>query len=155
MAYDETKAVLNQLVADLSQMSAVIHQTHWYMRGPEFLFLHPLMDDYQAEIDAQLDVISERLITLDGAPWSTLSEWAAHTGIESQPGKFGVPTPERFKALVAAYRYLADEYAKGIRIAGEEGDDSTQDIFTGFHTEIQKRLWMIQAQLDEAPHIAD
>lgn len=155
MQATETKKLLNQLVADLSQMSAVIHQTHWYMRGPGFLFLHPLMDEYQAEIDAQLDVISERLITLDGAPFSTLAEWAAHTGIASHPGTFGVPTPERFKQLVEAYRYLADVYAKGIVVSGTEGDDSTQDIFIGFHTAIEKRIWMLQAQLDEAPHLAD
>ena len=33
MKFEKTKEVLNQLVADLSQMSMVIHQTHWYMRG--------------------------------------------------------------------------------------------------------------------------
>lgn len=68
MQYPQTKTVLNQLVADLSQMAAVIHQTHWYMRGPEFLFLHPLMDEYQDEINDQLDVVAERLIVIDGAP---------------------------------------------------------------------------------------
>ena len=68
MKYGKTKDLLNQLVADLSQFSVVIHQTHWYMRGPEFLTLHPLMDTFMDEINAQLDVVSERLITLDGAP---------------------------------------------------------------------------------------
>ncbi len=33
MKYQETKETLNQLVADLSQMAMIIHQTHWYMRG--------------------------------------------------------------------------------------------------------------------------
>lgn len=37
MKFEKTKEILNQLVADLSQFSVVIHQTHWYMRGPEFL----------------------------------------------------------------------------------------------------------------------
>lgn len=32
MKFQQTKEVLNQLVADLSQMSVVVHQTHWYMR---------------------------------------------------------------------------------------------------------------------------
>ena len=73
MKYTKTKAVLNQLVADLSQMSMIIHQTHWYMRGPNFLKLHPLMDEFMEEIDSQLDVISERLIALDGSPYSTLT----------------------------------------------------------------------------------
>ncbi|MBO1308128.1 DNA starvation/stationary phase protection protein [Enterococcus sp. 669A] len=153
MKYGKTKEVLNQLVADLSQMSAVIHQTHWYMRGPEFLTLHPLMDDYMDEINDQLDVISERLITLDGSPYSTLKEWAEHTGIEDEVGSWDRTIPERMEILVKNYRYLADLYQKGIETAGEEGDDSTQDIFTGFKTDVEKKIWMLQAKLGKAPGV--
>ncbi len=153
MKFEKTKEVLNQLVADLSQFSVVIHQTHWYMRGPEFLTLHPLMDDYMDEINDQLDVISERLITLDGSPYSTLSEWAEHTGIKDEKGSWDRTIPERMETLVAGYRYLADLYQKGIEVAGEEGDDSTQDIFTGFKTDLEKKIWMLQAKLGKAPGI--
>lgn len=36
MKFEQTKEVLNQLVADLSQMAMVVHQTHWYMRDLAF-----------------------------------------------------------------------------------------------------------------------
>ena len=88
MAVEKTKNVLNQLVADLSQFSTVIHQVHWYMRGPEFLTLHPLMDEYMDEINAQLDEVAERLITLGGAPYSTLKEFAENTGIKDEVGSY-------------------------------------------------------------------
>lgn len=106
MKYTKTKAVLNQLVADLSQMSMIIHQTHWYMRGPNFLKLHPLMDEFMEEIDSQLDVISERLIALDGSPYSTLKEMAENTKIQDWPGEWDKTTPERLAHLVDGYRYL-------------------------------------------------
>ncbi|MFC4698237.1 Dps family protein [Enterococcus aquimarinus] len=154
MKYEQTKEILNQLVADLSQFSVVIHQTHWYMRGPEFLTLHPLMDEFMDEINAQLDVISERLITLDGAPYSTLQEFIDHTGIKDEVGTYERTIPERMATLVSGYRYLADLYKKGIEVAGEEGDDSTQDIFTSFNTDIEKKIWMLQAKLGFAPEIA-
>ena len=51
MKYAKTKEILNQAVADLSQMSMVIHQTHWYMRGPGFLTLHPMMDTFMDDIN--------------------------------------------------------------------------------------------------------
>lgn len=153
MQFKKTKEVLNQLVADLSQFSVVIHQTHWYMRGPEFLTLHPLMDDYMDEINDQLDVISERLITLDGSPYSTLKEFADNTGIKDEKGDWNKTIPERMETLVAGYRYLADLYQKGIDASGEEGDDCTQDIFIGFKTDIEKKIWMLQAKLDKAPEI--
>ncbi len=153
MKYQKTKEVLNQLVADLSQMAMVIHQTHWYMRGTNFLKLHPLMDEFMDEINAQLDVISERLITLDGEPFSTLREMADHTGIKDEKGTFGKGTPERLATLVKDYRYLEELYQKGIEVSDEEKDYSTQDIFIGFKTEIEKKIWMIQAELNEAPEI--
>ncbi|MDH6363460.1 starvation-inducible DNA-binding protein [Enterococcus sp. PF1-24] len=153
MKYVETKKVLNQLVADLSQMSVVIHQIHWYLRGPEFLTLHPLMDEYMEEINEQLDVVSERLITLDGSPFSTLKEFAENTGIKDEVGNWDRTVPERMEQLVAGYRYLADLYSKGIEVAGEEGDDSTQDIFIANKTDIEKKIWMVQAKLGKAPGI--
>lgn len=153
MQFPQTKAVLNQLVADLSQMAAIIHQTHWYMRGPEFLFLHPLMDEYMDEINDQLDEVSERLIAIDGAPYSTLEEFAEHSGIKSVPGSYDASTDERFARLIAGYRHLAKVYQEGIDVSGQEGDDSTQDILIGFHTAVQKRIWMLSAQRGHAPEI--
>ena len=100
MKYQETKETLNQLVADLSQMAMIIHQTHWYMRGTNFLKLHPLMDQFMDEINDQLDVISERLLTLDGEPYSTLKEIATHTKIKDWPGNFDKTTPERDRKSV-------------------------------------------------------
>lgn len=153
MKFEQTKEVLNQLVADLSQFSVVIHQTHWYMRGPEFLTLHPLMDEFMDEINDQLDVVSERLITLDGSPYSTLRELADNTGIEDEIGNWDRTIPERMEKLVEGYRYLADLYQKGIDVSGDEGDDSTQDIFIANKTDIEKKIWMIQAKLGKAPGI--
>ncbi|MCC3151346.1 hypothetical protein LJY23_10170, partial [Bifidobacterium bifidum] len=49
------------------------------------------------------------------------------------------------------YRYLADLYQQGIEISDDEKDFSTQDIFIGFKTATEKRLWMIQAELGKAP----
>lgn len=155
MQYTQTKAILNQLVADLSQMAMVIHQTHWYMRGPNFLKLHPLMDAYMDEINDQLDVISERLITLDGSPYSTLTEMATHTGIADEPGDWNLTITERFERLISAYRYLADVYQQGITVADTENDLSTQDLFIGFKRDLEKRIWMLRAELNQAPDIDD
>ncbi|WP_054671473.1 Dps family protein [Lentilactobacillus senioris] len=154
MQYKETKETLNQLVADLSQLAMVVHQTHWYMRGgTNFLKLHPLMDDWMADLNDQLDEISERLITLDGSPYSTLTEMAEHTKIADEPGDWQKTIPERLTILAKDYRYLAGVYQHGIEVSEVEKDYCTQDIFIGFKTATEKRLWMIQAELDQAPEI--
>ena len=63
----DSRAVLNQAVADLSVAHSILHQVHWYMRGSGFMIWHPKMDEYMEEIDGYLDEMSERLITLGGA----------------------------------------------------------------------------------------
>lgn len=151
MQYKETKKMLNQLTADLSQMSAIIHQTHWYMRGRGFLSLHPLMDKYRESIEIQLDKVAERLITLDGSPYSTLQEFADNTKLQEQPGEWDVSMEDRLANLVDKYRYLADTFEKGIEIARKEGDAVTEDMFIEFKKKTEKRIWMIQAELGNAP----
>lgn len=153
MKFEQTKEVLNQLVADLSQIVMVVHQTHWYMRGPDFLTLHPMTDDFMDDLNDQLYMVSERLITLDGSPYSTLKEMADNTKIPDEIGNRDRTIPERLGTLAEGYRYLADLYQNGIEVSGEEGDDSTQDIFIGFKTDTEKRIWMIQAHLGKAPQI--
>ncbi|MFD1430686.1 Dps family protein [Lacticaseibacillus mingshuiensis] len=153
MSYSQTKLVLNQLVADLSALAVHVHQVHWYMRGPNFLKLHPLMDKYMDELNDQLDVVSERLITLDGSPYASLKEFADHTTMADEPGEWGVATPERLRGLATAYSRLADTYQRGIDVSGDEHDDVSQDIFIGFKGDIEKKIWMLKAELNEAPGI--
>lgn len=100
-----------------------------------------------------MDVISERLIAIDGAPFSTLREFADNTKIPDEKGRWDRTMDERLEILVKDYRYLADLYQKGIDVSDKEGDASSNDIFTGFKTDTEKRIWMLQAELGKAPEI--
>lgn len=153
MNQEQTKEVLNQLVADLVQFSTVIHQAHWYMRGTRFLALHPKMDEYMDEINDQLDEVAERLITIGGAPYSTLSEFGQHTKLPDSPGTFNKSMDDHLETLVTGYRYLRELYTKGINIAGSEDDHVTEDMFIDFKGAIEKNIWMLQAELNQAPNL--
>ena len=153
MKYSETKEILNQLVADLSQLHMVVHQHHWYMRGSRFLTLHPYLDEVMDELDSQLDFVAERLVTLDGSPVSTLSEIAKMTKIPDEKGNWDEIIDERYAKIIDGYRYLDKLYEKGIEVSDKEGDASTNDMLTGFHTAIEKRIWMMSAELGKAPNI--
>lgn len=153
MKYPKTKEILNQLVADLTQLHMIVHQHHWYMRGNRFLKLHPYLDDVMAELAAQLDEVSERLVTLDGSPVSTLKEIAEKTEIPDEKGNWDETIDERYAKIIDGYRYLEKLYEKGIEASDEEGDYSTNDMLTGFHTAIEKRIWMMAAEIGKAPEI--
>ena len=102
----KTKAVLNQAVADLSVAASIVHQVHWYMRGPGFLYLHPKMDELMDSLNGHLDVISERLITIGGEPFSTLVEFSSNSGLTETTGTFDKSMTDQIQLLVDTYKYL-------------------------------------------------
>ena len=104
------------------------------------------------QINEQLDVVSERLITLDGFPFSTLREFAENTKIEDEIGNWD-PTHRTYGKISSRLPLLSRPYAKGIEVSGEEGDDCTQDIFIAKQNRHRKNIWMLQAKLGKAPGI--
>lgn len=151
MNQSKTAQTLNQLVADFSQMSAIIHQTHWYMRGPRFLYLHPLMDQYRDEVEAHLDEIAERLITIGGSPFSTLAEFAENSKITAQKGNWDLTVDEHLVNLVRAYQQLMAQLTQGIINAQTDSDTFSEDLLIGIKGEVSKTIWMLQAELGNTP----
>ena len=149
-ALEKTKVVLNQAVADLYVAHVALHQVHWYMRGRGFLVWHPKMDEYMEALDGQLDEISERLITLGGSPFSTLTEFLQNSEIEEEVGEFR-NVEESLERVLAIYRYLSELFQKGLDVTDEEGDDVTNGIFSDAKTETDKTIWMLAAELGQAP----
>ncbi len=147
MTNEKTKTILNQTVADLAQAAALVHQTHWYMRGPGFLSLHPKMDDLMDALNEHQDEFAERLITIGGSPLSTLKEFDENSKINLAPASWDKTLTHRLEELVVTYKYLADLFKEGIEISGKEGDDVTVDLYTSALGDIEKTIWMLQAEL--------
>ncbi|MCV6633104.1 Dps family protein [Streptococcus suis] len=153
VALADTKAVLNQAVADLSVAHSIFHQVHWYMRGRGFMIWHPKMDEYMEEIDGFLDEMSERLITVGGAPFSTLKEFSENSQLKEVPGDYNKTMEEQLERVVEVFRYLAALFQKGFDVSDEEGDSVTNDIFNVAKANIEKHIWMLQAELGQAPKL--
>ena len=153
MTFEKSKKNLNQLVADLTQMKLILHKTHWYMRGANFLFLHPLLDEWMDDIDGQLDEVSERLITIGGSPYATMEEYIEHSKLTNEKGNWEQSTQERFAELLDNYRYLVGFYREAVIEADEEGDGVTNDLLQGHQNALEKRIWMLAAELGQAPDI--
>ena len=149
-ALAKTKEVLNQAVADLYVAHIALHQVHWYMRGRGFQVWHPKMDEYMDSLDGYLDEISERLITLGGKPYSTLTEFLQHSEIEEEEGEFR-NVEESLERVLEIYRYLITLFQRALDVTDEEGDDVTNDIFVGAKADLEKTVWMLAAELGQTP----
>ncbi|MFX3748151.1 DNA starvation/stationary phase protection protein, partial [Streptococcus suis] len=72
-----------------------------------FMIWHPMMDEYMEEIDCYLYEMSELLITLGGAPFSTLTEFSENSQLKEVPGDYNVTIDEQLARVVEVFRYLA------------------------------------------------
>ena len=135
----ETKALLNQVVADLYVAHIALHQ------------VHPKMDEYMDSLDATLDEVSERLITLGGAPYSSMTEFLEHSNIEERRGTFTKNVEESLTRVLEIFHYLDGLYQKALDVTDAEGDDVTNDIFVGAKAELEKNIWMVAAELGQEP----
>lgn len=149
--FPQTKAVLNQAVADLYTARIALHQVHWYMRGAGFMVWHPRMDKYMDALAEHLDEISERLITLGGAPYSTLTEFIQHSNIEEEVGSFDHTMEENLERVLAIFRQLAGLFQEGLDATDEEGDDVSNGLFADAKADVEKNIWMLAAELGQAP----
>ncbi|BAV02956.1 Dps family protein [Lactococcus formosensis] len=147
MSKEKTQEVLNQTVADLSQAAALVHQTHWYMRGSGFLTLHPKMDEFMDALNEHLDEFAERLITIGGSPVSTLKEFDEKSKIELQPATWDKSMSERLHGVLDTYKYLAKLFQEGMDIAESENDAVTVDLYTVALGDVEKTIWMLEAEL--------
>ena len=141
MTYPKTKKIMNEIVADLTQTHMLVHQHHWYMLGRGFLKLHPYLDEVMDELAEQQDGVAERLIEINGSPISTYEEVLEETNVPDQLGSWDLSIEERFQLIVNAYKQLRED----------EGDDSTNDLLIAYHTAVEKRIWMMSAELGQRP----
>lgn len=151
--FSETKKILNQAVADLFVAHSILHQVHWYMRGTGFMIWHPKMDEYMGSLAGYLDEMSERLITLGGAPFSTLAEFSSQSQLTEVTGDFSLSMAEQLGRVLDVHRYLADLFTKGLEITEKENDSVTNDIFNVAKAEIEKTIWMLAAELHQTPDL--
>lgn len=149
----KTQAILNQAVADLSVAHSILHQVHWYMRGRGFMVWHSKMDDYMEELDGYLDEMSERLITLDGAPFSTLKEFSEHSKLNEVSGDYSLSMEEQLTRVLEVYRYLNGLFTQGLEVTDAEGDSVTNDIFNVAKASVEKTIWMLAAELGQSPNL--
>ncbi len=102
-------------------------------------------------LDTTLDEVSERLITLGGKPYSTLTEFIQHSNIEEKAGEFSKDVEESLARVIEIFRYLTGLYKEALEVTDEEGDDVTNDIFVGAKAELEKTIWMLTAEIGKAP----
>src|SRR4051794_26316477 len=78
-------ALLNQQLADLSDLRSQTLQAHWNVRGRHFYQHHKLFEELAGVVEAHLDELAERITTLGGYARGTVRDAAAASRLDDFP----------------------------------------------------------------------
>lgn len=144
---DTALSVVNHLVANQGVLYVKLHQYHWHVKGPHFFTLHEKFEELYNETTEYLDAFAERLIALGEKPYSTLTEYLEYASIKEERYEEALSAEQMVQNLVADFRTIKDLTAKGIDLAGEEGDAVTEDMLIAYQENLDVQIWMLQAYL--------
>ncbi|MCC7477417.1 DNA starvation/stationary phase protection protein Dps [bacterium] len=142
--------MLQQSVADCSDLASQARQAHWNVKGPNFIALHELFDSVYNIVGAQIDILAERMVQLGGQVQGTVRAAAKSSSLKEYPLEAS-SGEEHLKALSAALAAFGKSCRANIDKAGEElRDMDTADIYTEISREIDKQLWFVEAHMEGA-----
>jgi len=114
---------------------------HWFTFGPLFRDLHLFFDEMATAALAEIDPLGERLRMLGAEPVSKPDEIEAWATVEVAKGK---PTPKTMlDEALENERRVVDEMRSGARLADEEGDPGSNDLFATLVQTHEKHVWFI------------
>jgi starvation-inducible DNA-binding protein len=138
--------LLNQALADTSDLYTQVKQAHWNVTGPEFIALHELFDRLADGLREHVDMIAERATALGGSARGTARMAAAGSRLPEFP-EGPVPGLASVEALAVRYAALGATSRAAIETATKAGDADTADLFTEVSRELDKSLWFLEAHL--------
>jgi starvation-inducible DNA-binding protein len=137
-------AHLQDTLVDLVDLSLVAKQAHWNVTGRQFTPVHEFLDEVTDSVRDFSDEVAERCITLGVAPDGRVQTVAADTQVEAYPD--GVVAAGETVTLVADRLAAVIERIRHRRAEVADHDAATEDLFIEILRDLEKKLWMLQAQ---------
>ena len=93
------------------------------------------------------DELAERLLSIGGQPYSSMAEFLEHSALKEYTGDKNAKDTTFVSDTVEDLNTIRKNLIEGIKLTGDAGDDTTQDLLIGYKTNIDKHLWMLEAFL--------
>ncbi|AVH45743.1 DNA starvation/stationary phase protection protein [Staphylococcus haemolyticus] len=145
MSQQDVVKELNQQVANWTVAYTKLHNFHWYVKGPNFFSLHEKFEELYNEASQYVDDLAERILAIGGNPVGTLKE-SLEISIVDEAGK-NYSAEQMVEAFSNDLTHISEQLVKSIEVAGEAGDDVSEDIFIGMKNSVDKHNWMFKSYL--------
>ena len=137
--------VLNDNLALVIDLSLIVKQAHWTLRGGGFIGVHELLDSAVGNLRNILDMIAERAVILGGTPDGTSQTVAKQTSLPPYPADL-IRLNDHVRELTARYKIVAASVRDGIEATEEDAD--TADLLTEASRIIDKDAWFIGSNVE-------
>ena len=139
-------ALLNQQLADTSDLYSQTKQAHWNEKGHDFFQLHELFDKLADAVQEYVDELAERATALGGEALGTVRMASGASRLPDYPTGIADGLTH-VQALSERYARYAATTRVAIHAAAEAGDADTADLFTEISRGVDKHLWFLEAHL--------
>lgn len=138
---------LSHLLADTYSLYLKTHYFHWNVTGPMFNTLHLMFEAQYTELALAVDLVAERIRSLDVYAPGTYSQFAKLTSIKEADG---VPKAnEMIAELVAGHEAVCRTARSVFPASDAASDEATADLLTQRLQLHEKTAWMLRSLLEK------
>lgn len=136
---------LNKLLANFQVYYQNLRGLHWNIKGKSFFELHLKFEELYTDSQEKIDMIAERILTLEGTPMHTFEDYVRHA--EVAVGKNISNDRESVDLIVNSLSTLIGIERQILNQSDEADDEGTNAMMSDFISEQEKTIWMMKAWL--------
>lgn len=138
---------LSRLLADTYTLYLKTHYFHWNVTGPMFNTLHLMFETQYTELALAVDLVAERIRSLDVYAPGTYRDFAKLSSIKESES---VPNAvDMIKELVAGHEAVCRTARSVFPAADVASDEATSDLLTQRLQVHEKTAWMLRSLLEK------
>ena len=136
---------LNGLLANYQLFYQNLRGLHWNIKGKEFFELHLKFEELYEDAVIKVDEIAERILTLEGEPLHTYSDYLQTAEIKEE--KSIVNGNQGIQIIINNYKVLIAKERAILSLASTADDEGTVSLMSDYISQTEKTLWMLNSYL--------
>jgi len=142
---EELTFQLNDLLANFQTYYQNLRGLHWNIKGKNFFELHAKFEELYTDSQEKVDMIAERILTLQGVPLHTFSDYI---NISEVPvAKDVTHDEEAVSIIIESLSILLKIERHILQLSDEAQDEGTNSMVSDFISEQEKTIWMLNSWL--------
>ncbi|ADQ84422.1 MULTISPECIES: Dps family protein [Methylovorus] len=138
---------LSRFLADTYTLYLKTHFFHWNVTGPQFRTLHLMFEEQYNELWLAVDLVAERIRSLDVYAPGTYKDFAKLTSIKETDG---VPNAQdMIRELVAGHETVVRTARSIFPVVEKASDEASADLLTQRLQLHEKTAWMLRSLLEK------